>query len=896
MRNPHRYARTLLLVLAGLALAGWLVPPFFHTGRYRRILETSLESKLGRPVELGTVTFRLLPHPGFSIDRVVVEEDPQFGSEPFARVERLECDLRWRSLWGSHLDCARILLDHPTLNFVRNRKGVWNVEYFLLQSSLGSRKHSTQAGATTSGTFAFEIQSARVNFTVNAVKKPFILKDVDARLSLNPGGGLIRFQAAATPVRIDLPFPPPGRVIISGIWRPGKNFQGPLHATLSTQGSLLYGWLPLATGRDPELYGLVDAEMQLEGSFQQMNLEGRIHLDQLHRWESLPPLSSMPVEVSFAGSWDRPREKLTIRRWDAAFANSHLHLAGAIHQFPDSPQFDLVLDIQRSRVENLIAMGSRLTGHPLDWTATGRIDGLITAQGYWRKWQYGGLLTIHPFALRRHQLAISAPEVAARIDTHGLRLLPTHFTAFPHLDGVAEGFLTPVLPGEAPATSRENSSHASARSFKGRGTARRVRPAPNYKVKGRYELQISVTQAPLHDLLRLARQMNVEATRDLDAQGWATASIQLSGSAWPFTKPQLSSQGDLHSARLLVPTLTEPVRFKRFHFEIEGRNIRALPVSFEMGTTQFTGWLVHEGVRRNPWDFRIQTPHLSLEQASLWFSVLGHRPSLQILDLIPGLRTLAERRLAGRTIFASMNARGIFESHLLTFRSLKLQNFHAAIALSGREARISKAAFRVAGGEGVGSVQIDFKQAPARIAGGFRLSELKLHRMAWRLPSALRDMRGTAFAEGHFVTRGLTLPEISTNLRGGAEIQLRNVSFGNFDPVQAVAHAADWGSLEPDRDGVLLRSVDLALAAGNQEITLGPLRFSLFGGQFTLSGNYGFDGVANFQLRADLTHVRRQWVNDILAATPQDRIITFHLAGALNTLAVVPTIEAKRDR
>ncbi len=243
-----------------------------------------------------------------------------------------------------------------------------------------------------------------------------------------------------------------------------------------------------------------------------------------------------------------------------------------------------------------------------------------------------------------------------------------------------------------------------------------------------------------------------------------------------------------------------------------------------------------------------------------------------------------------------MNARGIFESHLLTFRSLKLQNFHAAIALSGREARISKAAFRVAGGEGVGSVQIDFKQAPARIAGGFRLSELKLHRMAWRLPSALRDMRGTAFAEGHFVTRGLTLPEISTNLRGGAEIQLRNVSFGNFDPVQAVAHAADWGSLEPDRDGVLLRSVDLALAAGNQEITLGPLRFSLFGGQFTLSGNYGFDGVANFQLRADLTHVRRQWVNDILAATPQDRIITFHLAGALNTLAVVPTIEAKRDR
>jgi hypothetical protein len=896
MRILRRYARTLLLVLAGLALAGWLVPPFFHAGRYRRILETSLESKLGRPVELGTVTFRLLPHPGFSIDRVVVKEDPQFGSEPFARVERLECDLRWRSLWGSHLDCARILLEHPTLNFVRDRGGLWNVEYFLRQTSLSSRKRSLQAEASASEPFALEIQDARVSFTVNAVKKPFVLEGANAQLSLNPGGGLIQFQAAATPARTDLPFPPPGRVEISGLWQPGRNFQGPLHATLSTRGSLLYGWLPLVTGHDPELYGLVDAEMQFEGSFQQMNLEGRMRLDQLHRWESLPPLSSMPVEVSFAGSWDRPQAKLIIKRWDAAFADSHLHLGGVIHLFPDSPQLDLVLDVQRSRIENLLAMGGRLTGHPVDWTATGRIDGLITAQGHWREWQYGGMLTIHSLTLRGHQLTISAPELTARIDPRGLRLLPTHFTVSPHLECVAEGVLSPALPGSAQRISGESLPHTSTRSLARRVAQKKTQSVPGRKVKGHYELAISVNQAPLHDLLRLARQMEVEAARDLDAQGWATASIQLAGNAWPFTSPQLSGQGDLHSARLLVPTLTEPVRFTRCHFEIKERNFRAWPVSVEIGSTQFTGGLSHEGIRKNPWDFSIQTPRLSLEQASLWFSVLGHRPSLQILDLIPGLRTLAERRLAGRTIFASMNARGIFESRQVTFHSLKLQDFHAAIAISGREARISKAAFKVAGGQGVGSVQIDFKQAPARIAGGFRLSELKLHRIAWRLPSALRELRGAVFAEGHFVTRGLTRQEMSANLRGGAEVEVKNVSFGDFDPVEAVARAADWGSLEPDRNGALLRSGDLTLAADNQKITLGPLRFSLSGGQFTLSGNYGFDGVANFLLQVNLNHVKRQWVNDILPASPQDRITTFHLAGPLRNLALVPSVEAKRDR
>src|SRR2546428_4009043 len=119
----HRYTRKAFVALALAALSAWLLPSFVSAERYRRRLEAGLERALKRPVTFGTVAFHLLPRPGFSIANALVREDPAFGSEPFARVERIDCELRWRSLWRSRIDFARLYLDRPTFNVVRNAGG-----------------------------------------------------------------------------------------------------------------------------------------------------------------------------------------------------------------------------------------------------------------------------------------------------------------------------------------------------------------------------------------------------------------------------------------------------------------------------------------------------------------------------------------------------------------------------------------------------------------------------------------------------------------------------------------------------------------------------------------------------------------------------------------------------
>ncbi|HTV54414.1 MAG TPA: hypothetical protein VMI06_05810, partial [Terriglobia bacterium] len=514
------------------------------------------------------------------------------------------------------------------------------------------------------------------------------------------------------------------------------------------------------------------------------------------------------------------------------------------------------------------------------------------------------------------------------------------FYLAPRVQCVAQGVISPALSGIHPGRPGRNAAPASQ--DVGGSPERASRRLGGFAAaRDHYELTILTERASLHELLRLARSLGVREARDLDAEGVADAKVKFTGAAWPFQKPGVSVEADLHQARLLIPGLTEPLRLTRFHLEANHLHIRVNPLVAELGPVSFSGWLNHDGARKNPWTFDASAPKLSMEQASLWFAVLGHKRPIPILDLIPGLGSLMARRTAGRNIFASVNAVGRFESPLVTFRHVRLRNVNATVAIARRVATVRNVAFRVAGGAGGGSATIDFRRVPALIAGTFQLHDGKLGDLAWRLPAALRRIQGGISAVGRFTTRGLTRQEMSAGFSGEAEIQLRDVSLGNYDPLQAFARAASLGSFRPDPAPARFRFAELKLQFFSQRAILAPFRLKLAGAVFDVSGDYGFDGRANVYIHADLSHVRRQWLVDsripiasqyeaqeLAWASPSDgnslnralvqhhlsppatktsrsenisrlsdqrgpRIAALHLAGPVSRLALVDTLSAR---
>ena len=864
MSSRHRrQARIAFVTVALLTIVAWLVPAFLSADRFRRRLEAGLERALQRPVTFSSASLRLLPRPGFTVENAVVREDPAFGAEPFARVDRIECDLRWRSLWHSRLEFYRVRLERPSVNLVRNPQGEWNVEGLLLKSGMLSKGAPPPTSGDSAGAFDLEAQDARLDFKVGADKKPFAVIDLRATLNFDPARGVVRYRLSGNPVRTDLQLPPPGLLELEGEWKPGADLGGALNATLQTRGALLYNWVPLVAGRNPEVYGVFDADVRLGGSLRVIKIEGQARLTQLHRWELLPPSEPMPITIHFRGEFDRPRRRALVESLDATFADSYVHLTGAVENIPAAPELDLVVALERARLEDLLAVGRRFWGQAGAFGLSGRVDGLMSIQGLWTERRYGGFVGAREVRLSTSSGTFPISEVALRIDNRGARLAPVRLALAPRVELVAEGSVERAVPSAA--------------------RHRRV-SLPTY------ELRLSAKSVPLADLVRFARAVGMSSMQGLDARGVGTATFLLSGTAWPVSRPTLAGRAELQAARLIVPGLTEPLNVPRARVQVDGDRIVVEPLVAVMGTSVFTGRLEHRGQRSNPWWFQVRANTLSVEQGALWFDVLGHRPPLALLERIPGLSSLNARRAAASSLFTALNAKGQFETPVVSYRSLRLEDFRASAEISGRVIRVAGASFKTGGGRGRGRAEVDLTSAPARVAGEVTLAGAKLQTLAPRLPVALRKARGQISATARFTTRGLTREEMSANLEARGTAHLGNVSLGDFDPLQALSRQAGWGILEPARGEVTLPPASVAFEIRDRRVWLAKQPLELEGAKLTVSGNYRFDGVLDLDVRADRRHLARRWLSPGPGASPSAWAAAVRLTGPLGKPLVAPEV------
>jgi hypothetical protein len=852
-RNRRR-VRDFTIALLLVGLAAWLVPSYFSAERYRRRLQAGLEQTLHRPVKFGALSFHLLPRPGFSIENAEVAEDPDFGSEPFARVDQIDCELRWHSLWRSPMDFAHLRLDHPSFNVVLNSRGQWNVERLLLQSGVTAPADSKTGGKpfVAAEQLDLAVVDARINFQIGLNKKPFALTDVQARLQVTPAQRGVQFQITASPVRPDLTIPTPGPVEASGTWTPGGDLRGSLDARLRTHGALLYDWIPVVTGENPQVYGVMDSNLHLTGSVSDLTVEGETDLTQVHRWRELPPSDPMPWTFRYRARLVRGRERVQVESLEGSFADSHLHLFGSVDELRSDPQLDLVMSLERSRLEDVVAAARRLWPNTRLWTLRGRIDAMLAIQGPWKERRYGGYVGAQQVSLETPSGSFPLSEIAVRINNRGAILAPVQITLAPRV------------------------------AVSAMGTIDRVHPGP------RYEVQLAAKGVPLHDVVSFGRGLGIRAFPGIDATGSATASIHLAGSLWPLARPVLTARAELRAARLLIPGLTEPLNLPRASLQINGEQITVDPVVAVLGTSVFNAKLVHHGARINPWIFDLRANGLKLEQGALWFDALGLRRPLPLLARLPGLASFAARRQAASQILGSLNAEGRFATPALSYRGVMLKDFEGTFEVGGRAIRMTTAKFGADGGRGEAEGIADFTTSPPVLSAKASLMGVSVQSLTSRLPGPVRDVRGSVNATGNFQTRGLAREDLAENLTGQMTLRIKDVSFGDFDPLATLAQQALWGKLEPAHGPVTAPPATLNVGIRDRRFILKTTALDLSGASLELGGTYTWAGMLNLNVHADLRRLRRRWLlreNDLLSAAPLAEV---RLGGPIDHLVVNP--------
>jgi len=296
-KSPGRRTRKLARVGAGVLLLAALVfaPPLFNVSRLQHRIAASISASLGRPVRMGKVSLHLLPMPGFTLENLVVSEDPAFGSEPIIRAGKVEVTLRPSSLWRRQVELSSIKFEvddngsAPNLNLVRNAQGKWNIEGLLMHAAQVGIAPTAQRKPGPEPRFPYiEATGGRINVKIGEEKLPFALTEADFALWLpEPQQWQVRLEAR--PVRTDTNVSDTGELRLEGsLGRAASIADMPVDLHASWHNAPLGEVSKVVLGSDADWRGTLMAEATLLGRLGDADLKTSISVDDLRRADFVP--------------------------------------------------------------------------------------------------------------------------------------------------------------------------------------------------------------------------------------------------------------------------------------------------------------------------------------------------------------------------------------------------------------------------------------------------------------------------------------------------------------------------------------------------------------------------------------------------------------------------------
>lgn len=349
----HRWGllSTLGLIVILLVLA--LTPPLLNVSRFRRQIVTSMSQSLGRPVHLDSVSLHLLPMPGFTLENLVVSEDPVFGNEPIIRANTVTATLRVSSLWKRRLEFSTVSFTDPSVNLVRNPDGRWNLEGVLEHASHVDTAPTAQQKAGPTPRFPYiEATGGRINLKLGQEKTPYALTDADFALWL-PSPQVWRIRLEGKPARTDTNIGDPGTVRLEGSLRRSEPMADvPVDLQASWHDAPLGEASLLLTGEDRGWRGTLHADASLQGSLGSATLRTHVTLDDLRRADFVPA-QTLDVSIGCATTADVPAAVLHELACSIPTSSSQPLLV-------ESP----LVDVARPREAQTVIQAQQL---PLEW-------------------------------------------------------------------------------------------------------------------------------------------------------------------------------------------------------------------------------------------------------------------------------------------------------------------------------------------------------------------------------------------------------------------------------------------------------------------------------------------------------------------------------------------------
>jgi hypothetical protein len=710
------------------------------SSRLKSRIASSIGAALARPVEIGSVHLRLLPRPGFDLENLVVYDDPVFGAEPILRASEVTAVLRLTSLVRGRMEIARLDMTEPSLNLVHGDNGRWNLEVLLERTAHTPLAPTGKAKSEARPGFPYiEASSARINFKVGQVKKPYALTNADFALwqdSENAWGVRLKAQ----PFRSDLNLSDTGTLRATGTWQRAASLrETPLQFSLEWDRPQLGQLTKFLTGSDKGWRGAVMLDVTLAGTPAKLQVTSDASIRDFRRYDisSGEPLTLAAHCDGQYSSIDHTVHELFCQ---GPVGDGLVSLHGDLG-LPGNHKYGVVLTAEKVPASAAVTLARRAKKNlPDDLAATGTVEGTfaIRANGasVWGA-QFEGRGEIADLRLvsasNKAELSLGVIPFALTSDESREKAsLPKRSRVKGQLAG-AQPSGPRVEFGPFPV-SLGHATQAAARGWVGRS-------GYSVSLAGEAEVARTLRVARLFGLPALAATADGTAQMDLLIAGSWTG---LSAGVPPgFSQPQLSGTAKLRNVRAEVRGVEGPIEISSAALQLSPEEVRVTKLSATAADAIWTGSLELPRGCGKPGScvvrFNLSANEIGLRELSQW---VNPRPKNQ-----PWYKAFTTAAPAETSFLGSLHAFGkVTVSRLLVHGGFAATHVSASVNLDRGKLKISDLRGDFLGGNHRGEWQADFSVQPPTYSGDGILTSVSLGQVA----DAMKDQWIAGMANGSY--------------------------------------------------------------------------------------------------------------------------------------------------
>jgi uncharacterized protein involved in outer membrane biogenesis len=831
------FSKRAAVVVCVLLLALFVVRP--RAGRLRGRVSESIAQAVGRHVEIGSLHLRFFPRPGFSLDNLVVRDDPAFGAEPLLRAPDVTAWLRVGALLHGRIEIASMSLGDASLNLTRDNNGKWNIEDLIERTSHTSLA-PTGAGTPNVGpSFPYiEAARARINFKEGAEKLHFALTGAEFGVwqeSRDTWG--MRLKAA--PIRTDANLTDTGTINATGVWRRAANaHQTPLELSFEWKRAQIGQLSKLIYGVDKEWRGAVALSGTAVGTPEKLKVAVDGSLEDFRQRSVLGP-GELQVSAHCGAELNLPAHGVSdldcVAPSGAGFVEVKGGAAGPQSGHSPFSAYDLWLVGTKVPAEALLNVTRQTNANfPDDLLASGELNGSLEIS------RDSGAAAIRLEGNGSfRQLQFSSGEAGSEI---ALGTVPFTLTSADSVEGTKHR-KSDVRKKLAAGTPLEKQAHAvigPVNLAMGRPAALQVRAV--VAAQG-YEASVK-GEAGVKRLLQLAQLLRIPAPV-VAADGGSTVDLAIQG-AWSTDLPSVRGTAQLHSVRAQIHGLNGPVEVANANLAISEDAVRVTNLNAEAAGATWHGSLQIPRPCSSPntcaFEFDVRTSALNAAGLNAFVNPsMAKKSWYKILSL-------GQNQPA---YLLQAHARGKVAIEKLALGKTVCSHFAADLKLDAGEVTVANLQSDILDGHLSGDWKANFSKRPPEYSGSGSLEGVELAQVAELMNDGW--VEGTGTAKYAFSTSGWTLQD----LLDSAELKTTfAVNDGVFPHIALASRSGPLRVTEFSGD-VNLHDGKLLFEDANLESATGVYRVS---GTASLNGvldlKVSSEGASGYNLTGTLTKTR----------------------------------------